>query len=59
MAGWKPRCLALLALVLPLLTSTGGCPIDRDAVATETTRAALQAVVDSLVDALSEYLAGN
>jgi hypothetical protein len=37
----------------------GGCPIDGDAVVTETVRAALQAVVDSLIDALGQYLAGQ
>jgi hypothetical protein len=51
--------LGTLVLAGILLMSIGGCPIDSDLVVTETTRAALQAAVDSLVDSLSQYLAGN
>ena len=64
-AGWRKapalRSGTDLALVLAgvLLMSIGGCPIDSDVVVTETTRAALQAAVDSLVESLSQYLAGN
>lgn len=42
-----------------VLVCTGGCPIDEDAVITETTHAALTAAVESLVDALAQYLAGT
>jgi len=42
-----------------LWLASGGCPIDQDLVVTETTRAALQAAVDSLGEALAQYLAGN
>ena len=46
----------IIGLVLMLV---GGCPVDRDAVVQETVRAGLQAALDSFVDALGEYLAGN
>jgi hypothetical protein len=49
----------MLALAGTLLTLVSGCPIDRNTVVTETTRAALQATIDSLVASLSQFLAGN
>jgi len=42
-----------------LLLSTGGCPVDNDAVLTETVQAALTAAVNSFVESLSTYLAGT
>ncbi len=58
-SGWfADRSLAWL-FGGALLLWMGGCPIDGDAVVTETVRAALQAVVDSLIDALGQYLAGQ
>lgn len=42
-----------------LLIWMGGCPIDRDAVITETTRAALQAALNSFIEKLGEQLAGS
>lgn len=57
--GWfSARPLAWL-IGTALLVCTGGCPIDEDAVITESTRAALTAAVESLVDALAQYLAGT
>jgi hypothetical protein len=57
-ARWPWR-LGMLALAGTLLTLVSGCPIDRNTVVTETTRAALQATIDSLVASLSQFLAGN
>jgi Na+/melibiose symporter-like transporter len=42
-----------------LLIWMGGCPIDRDEVITETTRAALQAALNSFIEKLGEQLAGS
>lgn len=51
--------LGLLALLGTMLVTTGGCPIDTDTVITETVGAALNAIVTSLVDSLSQHLAGT
>ncbi|HPM84380.1 MAG: hypothetical protein KA383_07015 [Phycisphaerae bacterium] len=59
MAGRSCRRWAVWMLAGTLWLASGGCPIDQDLVVTETTRAALQAAVDSLVEALAQYLAGN
>jgi hypothetical protein len=48
-----------LTLAAAAFAVTGGCPIDSNTVVTETVQAALTAVVTSLVDSLSQYLAGN
>ncbi len=56
------RCsssLAALVVAAASLLCLGGCPVDSDLVITETTRAALQAALDSAVDALAQYLAGT
>jgi hypothetical protein len=37
----------------------GGCPIDSDKLTTDVVQAALESVTNSLVEALSTYLAGN
>lgn len=42
-----------------VLLSLGGCPVDNEAVLTEVVRAALDTASNSLVEALSTYLAGN
>lgn len=59
MAGRSCRHWAVWVLAGAVGLASGGCPIDQDLVVTETTRAALQAAVDSLVEALAQYLAGN
>lgn len=52
------RPLAWL-IVGALLVWMGGCPIDRNEVLTETTRAALQAALNSFIEKLGEQLAGS
>lgn len=42
-----------------LLLWMGGCPIDRNTVITETTRAALQAALNSFIETLGQQLAGS
>jgi len=51
--------LAVVVLSGGLLLNCGGCPVDTDSVVTATVEASLTAVVSSLVDALSAYLAGT
>ncbi|MCG3125878.1 MAG: hypothetical protein CHACPFDD_00705 [Phycisphaerae bacterium] len=57
--GYRWRRGLSAAGVLIVLSTLGGCPIDRDAVVTESLRAALDAATNSIVDALTEYLANN
>ena len=42
-----------------LLFLVGGCPVDMDALITDVVNAALESATNSVVDALSAYLAGN
>gem|GEM_PF-4500273 len=42
-----------------LLVWMGGCPIDRDEVFTEALRAALNTAVESLIETVSQQLAGS
>lgn len=55
---WRPlRGFALVGgaiLILP-----GGCPIDADDLTTSVVQAALESITDSVVSALSAYLAGS
>jgi hypothetical protein len=53
------RIAALLLVMTPLLMAANGCPVDGQAVITDSVSAALTAVVKSLVDSLSTYLAGT
>jgi hypothetical protein len=53
------RLAALLLGTTPLLLAANGCPVDGKTVLTDSVNAALTAVVQSLVDALSTYLAGT
>jgi hypothetical protein len=53
------RIGALVILCGGLLSAMGGCPIDSDALATDVVQAALLSVTNSLVEALSTYLAGT
>jgi hypothetical protein len=54
-----PRIFRILlagGLLAPLM---GGCPIDTDKLATDATQAILTSITNSLVEALSKYLATN
>ncbi|MFH1747670.1 MAG: hypothetical protein ABIG44_11565 [Planctomycetota bacterium] len=54
---YRMRFFALLAGAVLLLT--GGCPVDTDDLTANVLQAALQSISDSLVEAVSTYLAGN
>ena len=53
------RFQRLVILTGALLLLAGGCPVDADALVTELLQAALDSISNSLVEALSSYLAGS
>lgn len=57
--GKSQRRAACLLLSAAALFGSGGCPIDADAVVTATIDGALTAAVDSFIETLAQYLAGN
>ncbi len=54
--SWRTGTLFLGSIGL---LAVGGCPIDSADVVTQTVQAGLEAIVASLVDSLSTYLAGT
>ena len=50
------RVLLAGGLMAPLM---GGCPIDTDQLATDVTQAILTSITNSLVEALSQFLAAS
>ncbi len=50
------RLLLACGFAAPLM---GGCPVDTDQVATDVTQALLTSITNSLVEALSQYLAAT
>ena len=55
----RSRCLPLLACVVVLLVPLSGCAVDTNELAVDVLRAALDSVSNSIVDTLSQYLAGK
>lgn len=54
-----PRGRWLLVIGGALLLLMGGCPVDSDALIADVVRAALESTTNSVLEALSAYLAGN
>lgn len=55
----RGRRWGVFGLGVLLWAAVAGCPVDSDAVVTESVRAGLDAAVASLVDKLEIYLAGQ
>ena len=53
------RCMPLLVGAALLLLPLSGCAVDTNELAVDVLRAALDSVSNSLVDTLSQYLAGK
>ncbi len=58
-ANRRRGTIAACVGVVLLIATLGGCPIDADAVFTETLQAALDSATSSFVSALADYLAAN